>query len=210
MNAALLYSIATTGFAVAFFHAALPTHWLPFVVVGRAQQWSGRKVALVTAAAGAAHVAFTVLLGALVALAGAALERWTGGADLLAAALLFGLGAWYLVRHVRRRPGANGEPVQRRYSSDAAAVGALVLLLTLSPCEAFLPVYLSAAPFGVGGFALLSLVLAIGTAGGMALFTTVFALGWSRLKLSVLERYESAVLGGVLILLGVAVLLLER
>lgn len=210
MNSPLLFSIAASGFAVAFFHAALPTHWLPFVVVGRAQGWSGRKVAAVTAGAGAAHVAFTILLGGLVALAGAALEHWHGSVTLVAALLLLALGAWYIVRHLRTRRLPAGEAPARRYGSDAAAVGALVLMLTLSPCEAFLPVYLTAAPFGVSGFALLSLILALGTAGGMALFTTVFTLGWSRLKLSRLERYESAVLGVVLILLGIAVLLLER
>jgi nickel/cobalt exporter len=40
MNQAAILAIATTGFTVAFFHAAIPTHWLPFVVASRAQGWT--------------------------------------------------------------------------------------------------------------------------------------------------------------------------
>ncbi len=215
LSDALLLSIVATGFTVAFFHAALPTHWLPFVLVGRAQGWSAGRIAAVTAVAGTGHVAFTVVLGALVAGAGLAIEHWLGAfAPYVAAGLLFALGAFYLGRHavaVRRLAGAPAlEATAPRYASDRAAVGALVLLLTVSPCEAFLPIYLSAASYGWGAFALLSGVLAVATAAGMTVFTTAFLLGAKRLKLQSLERYDSLILGGVLCLLGVAVLVLER
>lgn len=215
MSDALFLSIVATGFAVAFFHAALPTHWLPFVLVGRAQGWSVRRIALVTALAGLGHVAFTVVLGALVAGAGVVLEDQLGAvAPYVAAGLLFALGTFYLLRHAtsaRRLAGPAGTLAEpRRYASDKAAIGALVLMLTISPCEAFLPVYLSAAPYGWAAFALLSLVLAAATAAGMTIFTAAFLLGAERLKLRTLERYDSLILGGVLCLLGLAVLLLER
>jgi nickel/cobalt exporter len=40
MQSTVLTTIAATGFSVAFFHAAIPTHWLPFVLVSRARGWS--------------------------------------------------------------------------------------------------------------------------------------------------------------------------
>ena len=40
MDSKVLTTIAVTGFSVAFFHAAIPTHWLPFVLTGRVQKWS--------------------------------------------------------------------------------------------------------------------------------------------------------------------------
>jgi nickel/cobalt transporter (NicO) family protein len=52
MNETVLTTIAFTGFTVAFFHAAIPTHWLPFVAAGRAQRWSYSKTLLITALAG--------------------------------------------------------------------------------------------------------------------------------------------------------------
>ena len=49
MNIGVFLTIATTGFTVAFLHAAIPTHWLPFVAVARVQKWShGRKGGLNT------------------------------------------------------------------------------------------------------------------------------------------------------------------
>lgn len=213
MTDALFLSIVATGFAVAFLHAALPTHWLPFVLVGRAQGWEPRKIAAVTALAGAAHVLSTMVLGALAAGAGLVLEAWLEAwAPFVAAGALFALGGFYLSRHavaVRRLAGGATLPIEtRRYGSDRAAVGALVLMLTVSPCEAFLPVYLSAGSYGLSAFLLLSAVLALGTAAGMALFTTATLLGAERLKLQALERYESLILGGVLVVLGIAVLIL--
>ena len=43
MQSTVLTTVALTGFTVAFFHAAIPTHWLPFIVVGKAQGWSRRR-----------------------------------------------------------------------------------------------------------------------------------------------------------------------
>jgi nickel/cobalt exporter len=47
MNSAVFTTITATGFTVAFFHAAIPTHWLPFVLVGG--HWNRAKTLLVTA-----------------------------------------------------------------------------------------------------------------------------------------------------------------
>src|SRR4051812_50179883 len=52
MNSAMLTTIAATGFTVAFFHAAIPTHWLPFVLVARARGWRRGKGPAGTAGGG--------------------------------------------------------------------------------------------------------------------------------------------------------------
>ncbi|HYF23039.1 MAG TPA: hypothetical protein VD929_06540 [Caulobacteraceae bacterium] len=205
----LLVSILTTGFAVAFLHAALPTHWLPFVLVGRGQGWSAPRILGATALAGGAHVLFTALLGLLLLGAGVALDRWIEGVlPLLAAALLVGLGLYYLLRPARKRLDEASRPA-RRFASDRAALISLVALLGLSPSEGYLPIYLSGAPYGWVAFVALSLVLAAATAAGMAIFTIAALAGAERLRLHRLERYESLVLGSTLCLLGVLVLVLH-
>src|SRR3712207_6428279 len=99
MNEALFGSVAATGFVIAFLHAAIPTHWLPFVLVGRAQGWSGRKTLGVAVLAGGGHIASTVALGLLLTLAGMALHDefgpWLARA---AGVLLIGVGLYYLRR----------------------------------------------------------------------------------------------------------------
>src|SRR4029077_233922 len=58
-----------------------------------------------------------------------------------------------------------------RQRSDWTAILGLLALLTFSPCEAFLPVFLTGAKYGWIGFALLSAVLAIATVAGVVVFT---------------------------------------
>jgi nickel/cobalt exporter len=89
-------------------------------------------------------------------------------------------------------------------------IAGLFALLTFSPCEAFLPVFLLGAKYGWIGFALLSAILAIGTVAGMVVFTGLTLAGLEKLKFRALEKFESGILGGVLCLLGILIMLLER
>jgi nickel/cobalt transporter (NicO) family protein len=102
MNQAVFTTIAITGFTVAFLHAAIPTHWLPFVLTARVQKWNRSKTLFVTALAGSGHVLFTALLGVLVVWFGIALNNkvgswfpWIAGGALV----LFGL--YYVIQQLR-------------------------------------------------------------------------------------------------------------
>lgn len=83
-------------------------------------------------------------------------------------------------------------------------------MLTLSPCEAFLPVYLSGVQFGWVGFLVLSGILAVGTLAGMTLFTWLTLRGLRRFDFKRFERYEAGLLSAVFILLGLVVLLVKH
>ena len=78
MDQTVLTTIALTGFSVAFFHAAIPTHWLPFVLTSRVQGWSASKTIAVTALAGTGHVIVTAALGLAITLFGAAISDRIG------------------------------------------------------------------------------------------------------------------------------------
>jgi putative Mn2+ efflux pump MntP len=97
-----------------------------------------------------------------------------------------------------------------RFSPDKVAVVSLIALLTFSPCEGFLPIYLTAWPHGWTIFVLLSGVLAVGTLSGMLVFTGLTFLGVQHLEMPWLERFENLILGGVLILLGIGVVLFHH
>jgi hypothetical protein len=95
-------------------------------------------------------------------------------------------------------------------AGDWAAIGGLFTLLTFSPCEGFLPVYLSGVAYGWTGFFVLSGILAVGTLAGMLLFTSLTLVGFSKLPLQKLERYEAALLGLIFTVLGLMMLFLEH
>ncbi len=205
----VLLSLLGGGFAAAFLHAALPTHWLPFVLVGRAQRWSVTRGLLAVTAAGLAHVASTVIVGSLIVAAGLALDTVVAGfLPWLSAALLFGFGAFYLIRAMVRRPATAGGPgtdLAEPTVSHAAAFWGLVGVMALSPGEVLLPIYMSASGEGLAALALLTLVFAVGTVLGMALFTMLARAGASILKLERWARYEGAILGLALIAIGLLI-----
>ncbi len=207
----LLIPLLSAAFAAAFLHAALPTHWLPFVLVGRGQGWSHGRTLGAAALSGLAHVAVTVLAGVAIVVLGVELERrYAGLLPAISAGILFLLGLYFLftrrraVDDVHRRTEPGGPP--RRHASDRAALLSLIAVLAFYPSEAFLPIYLSAAPLGWSAFAVLSLILAAATLGGMMLFTSLALMGASRLKLERWERYERLVLALVLFALSAMIL----
>ena len=257
MDAVVFIILVLSGFTVAFLHAAIPTHWLPFVVAARAQHWKKPKTLAITGVAGAGHVLFTIALGVLVVWGGMAINSRIGRAfPFIAGGALIALGFFYLVRQIRGGTGhshlfgshshdrdhlshdshthphahahehdAHGceheqvdqqddiATIKQRWShwrSDWIVIAGLFALLTFSPCEAFLPVFLIGAKYGWTGFALLSAILAIGTVAGMVVFTWLTLAGVEKLKFRALEKFESGILGGVLCLLGVLIILFER
>ena len=240
MHSTVLPTIAITGFTVAFFHTAIPTHWLPFVLISRARGWSRGKTLLVTFIAGLGHVLVTSLIGLAIAWLGFELDGHLGHAFawIIGGALLL-TGGFFIWRQLRGRgvchhnvPGSTHKPGEHcgregdhahshweeelaqsalvtKGKGDWAAITGLFVMLTLSPCEAFLPVYLSAVQFGWHGFILLSVILAAGVLAGMLLFTSLTLVGLKRASLKRLERWESGLLGALFCLLGILFVVLE-
>ena len=204
MSSAFLLTLTATGFSVAALHAALPTHWLPFVVIGRARGWSRRRTLGAVALAGGGHILATTVLGVALARFGWEInERFDAAFHWAVAALLVGLGAWLAFRapHGHGCDHCEGRKLIPE-PTDRAALWGLFLTLTLSPCELFLPVYLTAAPYGWPGIAWLSAVLAVATLTGMITLTWLTLCGAARLRW--LDRLDHRVLGGLLALLGFA------
>lgn len=207
----VLLSSLGLGFVTAFLHAALPTHWLPFVLVGRGQRWSLPRLLAAVTTAGLAHIATTAAVGALIIAAGLVMDQWIAGVlPWTSAGLLFLLGLFYLGRALRRPAVLAGGPsltLSERTVSHAAAFWGLVAMMALSPGEVLLPIYLSQATAGPLMLAALTVVFAAGTVMGMALFTVLARAGWSVLRLERWARYEGVILGLALILIALLVIL---
>jgi ABC-type nickel/cobalt efflux system permease component RcnA len=254
MDDALLGSIAATGLTVAFLHAALPTHWLPFVLAGRRQGWRRNKTLAIAALAGSGHVLFTIVLGAAIAWFGIAMDLWIGNVfPYIAGGILIAFGVYYLVsgaddhhhfghahhhaahdhavhdhahdsghdhdghdhthgRHVHATAQRNGNAQLDGAPpplSDKTVIVGLLAALTFSPCEGFLPVFVAGAKFGWSGFLVLCVTLAVATLTGMMLLTWLTLLGYQHARFDRFEQHEGKILGGLLMALGLAVLIVE-
>lgn len=238
MNEAVLTTIAITGFGVAFFHAAIPTHWLPFVLTARAQHWNHARTLAITALAGGCHVVFTALLGILLTLFGVAIhERMGEWFPRFAGTALLLFGLFYLYRQiVGKAHGHNrvfGESAEVHAAhhlhdhdhgddaaesvnklpppvSDRIATTSLLALLTFSPCESFVPFYVYGMRYGWMGFVLLTTILSVATVAGMILFTSLTLAGLRRINLSLLEKYETGLMGVLLSIVGLLIILFEK
>src|SRR5580698_882069 len=60
---------------IAALHALIPSHWLAFALVGRAQRWPMHRTLRITVLAGSGHALLTMVLGLLVAGAGKELQH---------------------------------------------------------------------------------------------------------------------------------------
>ncbi len=237
MNDSVLTTIALTGFGIAFFHAAIPTHWLPFVLTARVQKWSRTKTLAITALAGSGHVLFTAALGLIVAWLGIALSDRVGiWFPRIAGGTLLLFGLFYIYRQMtghththlhlfgghhkehgheheheeEHQPGHQHQKAAMRAPSDSAAILSLLALLTFSPCEAFIPVYVSGVRYGWPGFLLLTAILSIATVAGMLAFTFLALAGIEQIKLRWFEKYESGVMGALLCAVGILIILFEK
>lgn len=240
MNSTVLTTLAITGFTVAFLHAAIPTHWLPFVLVARAREWNRPKTLLVTVFAGLGHVALTTVLGLALAWFGFQVDEHLGEVfPKIAGAVLLVVGLYYFWRQWRGMgichhpvPGGHhhadehcghedeahshwdgeledSELISKK-KGDWAAISGLFLMLTLSPCEAFLPIYLSGVQFGWRGFFVLSGILAAATFAGMLVFTWLALVGLEKIQVKKLERFEAGLLGGLFCAVGVLIMVMEH
>lgn len=210
MGHGLLLTTLVTGFGIAIAHTLIPVHWLPYALTGRARGWSLARTLAVNAAGGVGHVLVTAVLGALAMLVGVRLDGWlTGIFPWVVSALLLCVGLYFVYRQVRGGAHVHGDdppdqPVNED-RSDRAATAILVTMLLFSPCEAFVPVYLLGVPAGWAGFGLLTAVLAGATISCMLLLTTVAWHGMAGLRFAGVERWQSGLVG--VLLIGLAVLM---
>ena len=175
--------LGTTA-TVAVAHTLLGVdHSLPFIALGRARQWSLQRTVAVTAACGIGHVASSVAIGGIGAVAGATLDSlaWVESArGQVAATLLIAFGltyaawaGWKIRRgatHSHLHVHADGTLHDHPHSHEGehlhphgAAAGltpwALFVIFLFGPCEPLIP--LMVVPAMSGSWVVLAAVVGV-------------------------------------------------
>eukprot|EP00249_Psilotum_nudum_P007931 c20918_g1_i2 orf=471-1181(-) len=201
MNTLSAEDLSTVGgvATVSLLHSFIPTHWVPFSVVGRAQKWTLSQTLLVTAFGAVCHVFSTSLLG-LTAITMANSIAGEETVHSLASLLLVFLGVSYIILFLC---GKGGHSHNHNHSMEKMAVAGLILVPALSPCATTLPVFLAV---GKSSSSLMVLAIAVLLFSTLAVMVTLVALsfyGASQLKFHWIERYDKALVGTVLCLVGI-------
>lgn len=217
MTSMALYISAAS---VAFIHTVLgPDHYLPFVVISRARNWSPVKTFWITFICGIGHVASSVLLGIVGIALGVALNKLVHieaiRGDLAAWALIvFGLGYffWGIYRsrkHVHRHL-FHHKDIHIHEGDDASKISitpwVLFIIFVLGPCEPLIPLFIyPAAHHHLFDVLMVTTIFSVITIATMLGITFLGYYGFKMIPLRPLERYMHAMAGFVILLCGISI-----
>ena len=222
-----------TAASIGFVHTVLgPDHYLPFIVMGRARNWSPARTLAITGLCGVGHVLGSILLGAAGAVLGVAvgsLEAVEAVRGEAAAWLLIGFGAaytaWGIRLAVRRRPHTHHhlhlDGTIHEHTHDHRDAHAhvhdggsltpwvLFVIFVLGPCEPLIPVLMyPALEMGYAEVMAVAAVFGLVTVATMLLAVALASWGLRFVKLEPLAKWSHAMAGLLIALSGLAIQIL--
>ena len=208
--------LITSASATAFLHAVIPDHWLPFVLVGKAQGWSKRKTLFYSALSAILHVAVSIVLGTIGYIIGIASASSIGEnmeSVIGLVLLLFGIlySAWGLkshggALHLGHSHGPHSHEDGLKGKKRKITGWSLALVMGLNPCVVALPVISATVAKGFVVMLLVSAAFALTTILLLVGLTSLGLLTSYKLKLKFLEKYGEVLSGIILSITGVAFL----
>lgn len=200
-----MWPLVVSTLGVAVVHALAPDHWVPFVAIGRAQQWSVKKLVLVTTLAGIGHVGSSVVLGLIGLALGFLLkgiQAFESARGEIAGVILIGFGLAYAVWGLKQARHAHLD------KSQIVTVWTLIAIFVLGPCEPLIPLMLLAAQHGWAAIWIVSVLFSGATIAMMLGQALLAYLGVRLLATERLERWTHALAGLLIALTGLLVMAL--
>lgn len=201
-----MLQIILSSILLSVIHASIPNHWLPLIMIAKAEKWKQSQTLLATAICGFAHIASTILIGILVGWAGYELSsnyQWVSA--YAAPAILIGLGIIYIFLNILRH-----EHWHHHHVHSSSAGRTMVYIITslsigmfFSPCIELEAYYFTAGSYGWTGILAVSIIYLTITVSAMLLLVYLGLKGIQKLNLHFLEHYEKATLGAILIITGI-------
>ncbi len=231
----LTLALIAAAASIGSIHSVAPDHWVPFAALARAERWSARRTAVLTALCGLGHVTVSVVLGLSAVWFGRELFEVLGHRlENMAGLLLIGFGvayaAWGLHRtlsgrahrhaHAHGLPHAHTQPHDHHPSAMSHQPSAvshdgnvhrpltawtLFLLFSADPCVAVIPLMFAAAP--LGWMSTLAVVAAyeLATIGTMIALVLPARAAITTVGGAWTDRWGDALAGAVVALVGLVV-----
>lgn len=228
-----LGTLLTAALSIGFFHTLVgPDHYIPFVMMGKARNWSTAKTASVTFFCGIAHILSSVVLGLIGIFFGVALQKLVRIESVrgnVAAWLLiaFGLayGVWSLKQVLRNRPHGHEHVhedgrahvhehvhapghahLHERADSSSLTPWVLFTIFIFGPCEPLIPLLMfPAAKNSLTGMIVVTAVFGAATILTMLGMVLLSVRGIRLLPFKALEKYSGVIAGAVIFLTGIAI-----
>lgn len=222
----LLFSAISIG----FIHTIIgPDHYLPFIVMSKARNWSLRKTTWITFLCGIGHVVGSIILGVLGIALGTALhliETIETVRGDVASWLLIGFGVAYAVwglriglrsvehshehdhtrEHHQHKHHHLGQHAHIHGDEQSITPWALFVIFVLGPCEPLIPLLMYPAARGSWlEVAWVSLAFGLTTIFTMVAVVVIVYRGLLEIRLNFMQRYVHALAGTIIAVSGLSI-----
>lgn len=232
MNNELLI-LTITAISIGFFHTLFgPDHYVPFVVISKAKNWSNSKTAWITFLCGIGHVGSSVILGLIGILLGVMVSKLKYVESIrgnIAAWLMIAFGLVYMIwglrnayrnkTHIHKHLHGDGYVHEHEHTHHQSHIHVhteensynltpwiLFTIFVFGPCEPLIPILMYPASYHSMA-SLLWIVLVFSGATILTMLTVVFLLRYSfhLIPTNQLERFTHALAGAAILLCGIAI-----
>jgi nickel/cobalt exporter len=205
-----------TAVSIGFIHTLIgPDHYLPFIVIGKARNWSIPRTLSITILCGLGHVLSSVLIGAIGIAIGTAAGNLKSiesvrGEVASYALIIFGMiygiwGLWRARKGHSHKHLPNGEHLDNG-NARSVTFWTLFIVFVLGPCEPLIPILMfPAVKHDWYGVVIVTLAFGVATISTMCALVYAASKGLSFIKTQVLEKYVHAMAGGIIALSGMAI-----
>jgi len=226
-NSAILLTAASLG----FIHTVLgPDHYVPFVALAKARNWTHARTATVTFLCGVGHVGSSVLIGLAGIALGTSVSRleWLEGLrGDVAGWLLLSFGLAYMLWGIKKaikgekhsHPHAHGSSPSHSHehphetehahvhgNTSSVTPWALFIIFVFGPCEPLIPVLMyPAMKGGLGQAMAAAAVFSAVTISTMMVAVFLLLRGVRLFPVERMERYAHALAGFTILACGIAV-----
>jgi nickel/cobalt transporter (NicO) family protein len=195
-----------SALAIGSLHALAPDHWIPFVALARAQQWSKLKTTVSVILAGVGHVGSSVvisIIGIGVGIAAEHVNGWESMRGNIASLLLIGFGLAYMVWGIKNM-GRNHHH-QHTHSPRTVTYWTLFILIIFGPCEPLIPIVFASTAYGWESVIIVVSAFSIATIMIMVVQVHAALWGLSFFNSHYFEHAADAIAGGVIVITGIAI-----
>lgn len=208
-----LSALIITAISIGVLHTiAGPDHYLPFIAISKARNWSFAKTINVVILCGIGHVLGSVAIGFFGIGAGVLINRievFEGFRGNLAAWLLFSFGVayttWAIIQLIKKKTHHHHHVSEKK----KLTFWILFAIFVFGPCEPLIPVLMYPAfENNLMAVGIISMAFLLATVLTMVVMVTVIYKGISLVKMHQLEKYQHLLAGAVLTFSGAGILFL--
>ena len=222
-----------TAASLVFVHTVLgPDHYIPFIALSKARNWSLPRTLGVTALCGIGHVLGSIVIGLIGVLSGVALEKLEiieSFRGTIAAYLLIFFGLIYTIyglqkiyrnkphQHIHFHADGTAHTHQHTHKKEHAHIHAeikkksitpwvLFIIFVFGPCEVLIPVLMYPAAQNNYGLLISAIIIfAVITIFTMLLMVAMVMIGFRFVQFKKIEKYSHALAGVIILVCGIAV-----